>query len=284
MMQPSPDSTAPEHRAVATFNAKFQQAVIILSTGRTGTQALARLLDQYYDEVKALHEPPPSWRLRLVSNRYLCGRLTEQKLIRIFTRCRRELLGRIRQPVYVESNWFLYGFISVFSDLFESPLIVHVVRDPRTYIPSYINFGTFSGLRWLASNCYPYWYIKPEQYFSSPSRRWRDMSEPERLAWHWRVVNTTLNRGPAQYKERYIRLKYEDLFAPDGRSLQRLIHWIGLPMKAELFEALHKEKINASSGRRSPKWQELPDDVRHRAMEHCAELMVEYGYPDREAA
>jgi hypothetical protein len=42
------------------FAGKFDKAVFIVSSGRTGTKALAHHLSKCYDNVFAVHEPRPS--------------------------------------------------------------------------------------------------------------------------------------------------------------------------------------------------------------------------------
>jgi hypothetical protein len=70
-----------------------EQIALIVSTGRTATQALAHYLDSCYPQVCALHEPSPSRVLRLVSNRYLSGNIGKERAVESFLRKRESLLG-----------------------------------------------------------------------------------------------------------------------------------------------------------------------------------------------
>jgi hypothetical protein len=265
--------------------------VVVLSTGRTGTQALAHYFNTCYDHVTALHEPKPTRHFRMMSNRAMTGKLSRETAVRALVRSRRRLVEKITRPIYIESNWYLYGFLEALKDVFGWPKILHVVRDPRTFIPSYINYGTFSGLKKVAAEFLPYWYLKPEQYEKNPAKRWNEMSEPERLAWHWHVVNREIDRGAQLYGEDYLRLKYEDLFprekpvARDEASvkalppdLKRLLDWIGLPPNEKLLAALG-DKRNASGNRGFPKWQQWDEATRAAVLARCGEQMERYDYP-----
>lgn len=262
---------------VPIFGGKFERAVLLLSTGRTGTKALASYFDAAFENVCALHEPPRSRHLRVASNRFLRGRLSERRLVELYAAARQARFARVREPVYIESNPFLHGFVGVFDEIFDSPRVVHIVRDPRTYVRSYINHGAFRGIKGLAARYYPDWMLKPERMDPAAPRRWRDMSQVERIAWRWDTINGVLDRGEAVYGDRYLRIKFEDIFAEDGSGLRRLAEWVGLPASAA-FERLREERVNASQGRNLPRWEQWDLKDRQTLLDLCGRRMERYGY------
>ena len=264
---------------------KFEKVVVVLSTGRTGTTALATHLDKVYPQVRALHEPTPSWRLRTASAKALSGKLGKDELVKILTGARRELLERIDRPVYVESNPYLMGFLDALSEVMGPRVnVVHVVRDPRSYVRSGVNFGAFRGLKRIASNFYPYWFPKPEQVEKSPDRTWGQMDAAERLAWFWAVVNRELDRGQGLYGGRYLRIRFEDLFAKDGSGLNALTDWIGLPRSEALSAEANRDPVNASKVQAMPKWEQWPAETKAMLMRYCGQMMRAYGYEVEEPA
>ena len=46
----------------------MNRMIFVLSTGRTGTKFLAEYFNNNYPDITALHEPKPSYLLRLMSN------------------------------------------------------------------------------------------------------------------------------------------------------------------------------------------------------------------------
>jgi hypothetical protein len=259
---------------------KFRQVVVVVSTGRTGTQALAHHLDACYEDVTALHEPRPSRHLRLLSNRAVAGRLTREQAARALALSRERLFNTIETPIYVESNWYVYGLLEALKGIAPSVKVLHVVRDPKTYIPSGINFGQFSGLRALATRFVPYWYLKPEQAPGHLDARkpWSQLTEPQRLAWHWTVVNGEIDRVAPQFGDHFLRMRYEDLFGREANGLARLLEWIGLPENASLRERMQEKKVNASTAKRCPPWREWPMSERASVLELCGQRMRDYGY------
>jgi hypothetical protein len=263
---------------MAIFAGKFEKVVLVVSTGRTGTTALAQHLSASYDNVCAVHEPRPSWRLRRASAMSLCGRLDKPRLVELLAAARRRLVGRIDKPIYIESNPFLGGFIEAFDEVFERPLVVHLVRDPRTFIRSSMNFGTFRGLKNLAQGLIPWWLPRPELMANPRGPTWRQMSRPQRLAWYWGMLNRELGRGEALFGERYLRMRFEDLFARDGAGMHRLIDFVGLPRNARLADEANRGNINASHGSAFPPFAAWPAELKESLAGHCGQLMSMYGY------
>ena len=259
-------------------NPKLEQVVVILSTGRTGTKALAHFFNTTYDSVTALHEPRPSRHLRLASNRAMAKGMAPEAAVRTLGKARAHLLASLTRPVYIESNWYIYAFLDALRPVFgENTKVLHVVRDPRTYVPSMLNYGTYQGLKAVATKFVPYWYIRPEQMSDRPAKRWAQMSEAERLAWHWRVVNTELDRAPAMFGDEYLFMRYEDIFKPDGSGLAKLLPWIGLPENTELLGKIRGERVNASTGRSSA-WAKVEPEAQRAVLDLCGEQMLRYGY------
>ena len=246
--------------------------IFIVSSGRTGTKAIAQHLSRCYPNVWAAHEPSPSWRLRMATTRALCGKASREELRSMLVRLRGDLVGRAAQRIYVESNPYLSGFVEVLGEVFEDARVVHVVRDPRTYVRSGVNFGAFSGLKKLAAEFCPNWFPK--------CANWSELDAIERLAWFWALVNSHLNRGETIYRQRYLRIKYEELFA---EGLERLTDWMGLERSSALREEANRERVNASRGR-LPAWEQWSAVDQAKVMRHCEPLMRVYGYLKEESA
>ena len=270
-------------RRLPTITApNIQKVIAIVSTGRTGTKALATHLTAAYPNVLALHEPPPTrFTLRRASNKALCGRIANDSLSALLTRHRQPLLGAMppSQTVYVESNPGLSGFLEVLGDVFPNLQVLHVVRDPRTYVASAINWGVFSGMKGLFAGVVPYWLPKPQHVHpATGGPSYGKMSGIERLAWHWKLVNEFLDRGRSIYGERYHRVKFEDLFARDGSGFAWFMRWAGLPPTGDLAAAANAENVNASRGGGARRFDGWSDTEKQALLRYCAPLMAAYGY------
>jgi hypothetical protein len=200
------------------------------------------------------------------------------RLISAYVHARQGLFAGMTERIYVESNNFLHGFLDVLDDIFERPRIVHIVRDPRTYIRSWINFGVFRGIKGLAGQFWKYWLLKPELLSPRPAFRWNAMGQQERIAWYWTAINRELNRGRELFGDRYIRLRFEDIFAPDNRPMDNLAQWLGLPARTNPQATLAAEKVNRSRRNLCPPFEQWDRLTQEKVLNQCRELMDLYGY------
>src|SRR5688572_22563783 len=132
--------------------------IFVLSTGRTGTKFLAEYFNKNYPSITALHEPKPSYLLRLFSNAYVDGRVSADQMVSIYHRQRRHILPAIATDQYMEATGYLYGFVDVLDHITPDPIILHILRDPREFVRSAHNHGSHSGRKLLATKLVPYWY------------------------------------------------------------------------------------------------------------------------------
>lgn len=111
-----------------------------ITTGRSGTEYLARVLDLFRG-VHAEHEPKPTFSsaFRTVCSAPWTARefWLEHKLPRI---------ARTREPFYVEtSHLACKGFLESAIELGLRPTLVHLVRDPRAVASSLFALNTIPG-------------------------------------------------------------------------------------------------------------------------------------------
>ena len=259
------------------FHENISKVAFLISTGRTGTQTLAFHINKHYENVCALHEPRPSRNLRIASIKHLAGKRTTKQMRNILIKSRSKLFMGIKQRIYIESNPFLYGFLEVLDELFTNAMVVHIIRDPRTYIPSHLNHKGLAGLKGLAAN-YSYWMLKPDYVSRNPEKRWRSMSSQEKLAWCWNTINAFLNRGEQLFGSRYLRIRYEDLFTQDGTGILKLCDWLGLEHKDAMTREMLGKRMNQGKNNICNKWETWDSDQQKLVLYHCEQLMNMYGY------
>ena len=257
---------------------KFAQTIFVVSTGRTGTQAIATYFDQTFPDVTALHEPAPSRRFRVLSNLYLCNKISGTTVESALLSARQKLMAQIDSDIYLEANPFLHGCLPALAQAFPGCHLVHIVRDPRTYIPSHINHGVFHGLKGFAGAYFPYWLLKPSHYESHPLKQWNEMSLQERLGWRWNTINGVLDEGRKIFGERYLRLRFEDLFDAEKSGLKVMADWMGLSKGKALMEAASRKRHNASQGPSFPLFEEWEPTIQKHVLQLCTTRMAEYGY------
>jgi len=243
------------------------RTVWIVSSGRTGTQFLARYFDENFARVIARHEPSPRIRTRLVANAYAQGACSHDRVASLLRRKRRDIDG-LASDLYIESNPFLWGAIRVLDEVFDSPLVVHVVRDPREQVRSSLNHGTSRGLKSIANRWLPYWY---------PSTPEAGAGWVERASGMWAAVNLFLAEAGAACSN-YRLVRYEDLFDESHSGLRELCGWIGVEFRGAGSAVEPAQRINTGARRVIGGWADWSDAQCAAVHRITGPLMARYGY------
>jgi hypothetical protein len=188
---------------------------------------------------------------------------------------RRHYDDRLDAEFYIESNPFLSGFVDVIGDVWDAPIVIHVVRDPRDHARSSLNHGTGRGLKGLANRLIPFCYpdvrrILPLDH--APS--WI-----ERAAGLWSIVNRLLCDAAPRYPH-YHLLRYEDLFDDSHSGLRALCAILGLEYRERGIAVSPETRMNESRLTALPDWREWSREQCLSLDRICAPLMRDFGYGD----
>ncbi len=245
-----------------------KKTVVIISTGRTGTKFLESFFSGH-PEVLAVHEPKPSRILKLWSNAKLEGKTPDSFLAKVLYGYRKKALKKNYPAIYVESNPFIVGFSGVLDDVFDKPIIIHIVRDPRSYIKSALNHGNTRGIKKIFNKYVPFWYpdIKKIHGLS------REPNLMIRTAYYWHDINKHL-RESCSKSPGYHLFRFEDLFSSDHDQLKKLLKAAGLgDVKIDIPAAKNQSKDKAIKG-----WQDWSREDCRQIDNICRAQMKAYGY------
>jgi len=125
----------------------------------------------------------------------------------IYSGSRKRWLEKCNKSVYIEINPFLSNLLP---DIVHSQVvpdaILHIVRNPVSWVKSMIQFGAYSWRRFLVPYL-PYVYFRPP--YGAPG--WEKLSFAQRLAHEWNYRNKRLLDAKTGIQN-YALLRYEDLF------------------------------------------------------------------------
>lgn len=252
----------------------MKNAFFIVSTGRTGTQAIAHSIERLEpDHFFSVHEPAPSRIFRLLSNARMAGVLPEAVARRVLHSLRDPLIRKVGGRTLVESNNFLFGLVDLLAREYDG-VIVHIVRHPADYAESHLKHGAFRGIKGMAGRFFPYWLARPRFRGYRARASWLEMSQHERLFWVWRLVNEYIEELGRREPSRYRLIKFEDLFT-DISVYDELLRAMGV--SADSVEQLNEEmrhRANRGRGEAAP----LSTEDRRKMREICGSLASHYGY------
>jgi len=286
--------------------------VIIASAGRTGTRFFGDLLSSMIPGSYSVHEPDVlgginrrTWQriktfgayhmllgralgrtgIRNLSQKFLAGRIDRQQLAASLHRQRSAYYANIAGDPIIESYYQWYGVLPVVPLLFEHVRVVALVRDPRTWVTSCMNFGTYYGPRDLVSQL-GFRRLDPKLAGDADyAGLWSDMSPFERLCWTWRAVNGRLlefSEAEANANARVFR--YEDLFLSDDRGahladlVQFITSFADRRFPCAFDDSVLRQRRHASDRRSFPDWPQWSAADARRLDEICGPLMAALGY------
>lgn len=242
------------------------RTAFITSTGRTGTLFFTVLFNEHTRNAFSVHEAWPAFRRR---SRQLLRRkpsVYEQyyfKLPRIYR------IVRARKDWYVEPNFQLFAAIPLIRMTFPEALVIHVVRDGRDVVTSYLN-------RWR--------YIKSDPLTPTDCRDaeaaacWDGWNPLQKTAWYWKAVN----QHAIKMKPDHV-MTYESLFDAETRGILQLLRLLdGLEYEpADVVNALG-HKVHQNPAEFFPPYAQWPELWKEQFWSIAGSTMKELGYPRME--
>ena len=186
-----------------------------------------------------------------------------------------------RSSAEIDSNWKLSWVLPLLLEQFPDVGVVHLIRDPRTNVRSFVELGYYSGL--AGNPCFPAsdrlreWLCTMPRL---PRTDWHRLDDLERCCAFWnethQLIESALEGHP-----RVLNIRVEDL-ASDSQ-VQRLIEFFSLPMPStEALVELRASMINSKvNDKRDVAFlRPLVWSAKHerRVWQWCGQIARWYGY------
>jgi hypothetical protein len=260
---------------------KIEQRVrLILSTGRVGSSYLYMAFNDAGRDMVTLQEPLPSRYFYLIAN--ASNRILNNSsfVLRCYERGLRKRVSRIGNETYIETNPYLCPIAEKLHLIAEDLHVVHIVRDPRTWVQSQLDFGGQGYNRHLAK-----W-----TPFNMPgsTRDYRaygagKISKVQQAIWRWSDFNRRIESLDGKIAG-FHRVRFEDLFSTDEQTvrmnLKLILKAFDLEEKIAVGDLMNRPAANKSHkgiAYAYSQWTEA--DIRY--LEKAAgQLMTKYGYGD----
>jgi hypothetical protein len=204
--------------------------VVVLSTGRCGTQWLTKTIEDVYgDEVRVEHEPiGPLYSPRRF---FRCYARPEAILAIPEVRAHVEQIAEDKQP-YIETGWPLFAALPLFASMFGPALrVIHLTRHPVPSALSHLAHSSYAGsarddaytrLATLGPS-------DPRVFQAAYSERWHALTPYERcLFWVTEVSMFGLEFEQRCAAVPFLRVKSEAMLGGDRATLRALVAHMGL--------------------------------------------------------
>ena len=247
----------------------------VLSSGRSGTQTIAKTLSELPDCI-CLHEPAPE--LILESSAYRYGEMEYEKINNILRTTRKPVLNG---KTYGESNQTLSLIVPVLASTFPNAKFIWLIRNGLDVVSSIYSRQWYTGHsanHEHYENCPPLekaWIdgrIMGDRCGDVPLAKWESMNSFARCCWYWSYINRTIERdiGDCCSIESCRKIKIEKL----DRDLPELVDWLGFKPASDLIA----DKHNRAHYSLYP-WQKWTWEEKNTFLYWCGPMMDRL-YPD----
>lgn len=290
-----------------------KHCVFITSTGRTGTQFLAKSLSQMIEDCFSVHEPAnvffrdlkkwardikrfgfyqmtvgqflPSKSMCKLSTYRRIGKISDEKTKEYIKGLRKQILQETKESIYVESSNHLHGVIDLLQEVFPNSKTVFIIRDPRTWIRSALSSPVYLLYKWgdlsfLEMSMRPY-HFKDDPYF----KKWKSMSRFEKYAWYYNKLNTFVLKT-MEGRKNFKVYRYEDLFITADKE-KKFLEFLDFSSRFDdgfyrnytFKPELLNKKLNSSADRyKISHWKNWDEKMANIMQKHCGKLMQRFGY------
>ena len=244
-----------------------------LSTGRSGTSFLFNFFSNFYPEFAITHQTRWSRIINILANSSF-GIKNQGKFIRI-------ILKLLKKESIPENT--LDPLLSILLCLLvkhkeiKNINIVHLVRDPRDFVISFMNWKSSSIKKRILHYLVPFWQPFP-QGNSISILRWIFMSKFEKYCWTWYYKNSLFKKLKKSTNYRLIRI--EDLTKSPIKydHINKLIRYLKLKEKYFDYQSISATPVNKSEKKSFPPYNYWSQKQKNCMQKICGNLMIEFGY------
>lgn len=264
-------------KGAGLMNTERNDKRIVLSTGRTGTNYLARIFSAL-ERREISHQGRFSRIMNIAGNMGLCpGFESLSKTFLFHMLNRTDSMKSTVDPLLSIPHILL---MDRFQDTKRSK-ILHIVRDPRDFATSFMNWRRQRLRRLFLHHCVPFWQPNPWCAGDVNFMEYLQMSKFEHFCWIWAYKNRMFEKVGLDCRVEYLRIRMEDLMGSQdsaGRSLHGLASFLDVPAQRLAELMMKSPAMNRSTNRSFPRWRSW---TRRQAVileKHCGPLMEKYGY------
>ncbi|MBI5824352.1 MAG: sulfotransferase [Chloroflexi bacterium] len=256
---------------------KDTRPILIVSTGRTGTIFLSRLFADLYPDSASYHERGPSRVIQILTNLHFAHLFPKSGLKASWKMLKGNEIKTCKAKFHIDANNFLYGLASLAPELYPNLRVLHIVRDPRAYVTSQLNFSHQKRTSFIGNYLVPFWQPNPFLVGEIPLRRAFGFTRFEKYCWVWSFKNRVMAKLENSTTP-YLRVRFEDLFAANHEEIfAKITDFIGLPRAMDIHRRFDIP-ANTSKPTFFPEWQDWTPKQAAQLQSLCGGQMDIYGY------
>lgn len=246
------------------------RAFFVLSTGRSGTQTLAHLLDTATN-AKVWHHPEPNM---IMETLHAYQGLIDAR--ESFWVGRSHILCQAWESglIHGETDHNMTPFATAIARDVPQARFLVLVRDPREFIRSGMRRGYY-----IAGGPWDEGRLKPLEH--AETLGWDEFNPFEKVCWLWAETYRHINKSIAEIGADRVKIvRFEDLIRGPEVAAE-IFEFLGLEgFTIDHAETVLSQKLNAQRGGDFPHPREWNQELHTIAWEYCGEIASGYGYTE----
>lgn len=256
---------------------KDTRPILIISTGRTGTIFLARLFADLYPDAASYHERGNSRPIQILTNMHFSHLFPKNGVKTAWRLFKGKEIETCEKAFHIDANNFLYGLASIAPELYPNLKVLHIVRDPRDYVTSQLNFSRQKRTSFIGNYLVPFWQPNPFLVGELPLSRSFGFTRFEKYCWVWDFKNRVMSKLEGSATP-YLCIRFEELFSSQPEAAFRHItDFFGLPPAKNIHEKFC-EPANTSKTTFFPEWPDWTSKHARQLQTLCGKQMEKFGY------
>ena len=252
-----------------------KEPIYILSTGRAGSTFLSNLINSSKNNLHVDHQKKGSRIINIVGNLPFNNPFYLGILKRLF--------------IIYDRGYYPYSTvdplvsISLYKFIINENLtgkVIHLVRDPSSFVESFMNWKGKSLRKQFLHHCVPFW--NPVPFFSDSKidlLEWMKMNKFEKFCWTWYYKNKSFYDLKKNSQD-YLLLRLEDITSENinkrQKTLEQLGNYLDLSFKDKSLNT--QDKINRSPKKFFPPFTNWSERQKKVLKKYCGDLAKEFGY------
>ena len=246
-----------------------------LSTGRSGSTFIYKIFHDFYPIINLTHQGFGSRLINISSNIPLPIKISSFILKLLF-----QIFKKDKIPPSTVDPLQSYAISKIIdrNNLDNDQIkIVHLVRNPISFVTSFMNWKNSSFKRLFLHSFVPFWQLNPRN--DDVNTQLKDNKKFKQFCKIWTHKNM-LFYNKFNNHINYNILKIEDLTTSNNSSeiFNEIINFFKLSKIEFDYDQYSKTKINKSSGNKFPDYEFWTDDMKSYLNEVCGDLMKIFGY------
>lgn len=284
--------------------------IFITSGGRTGTKFFGDLMSDIIQDSFSVHEPDVfsgfkyksihqlrqfgfrhlilgkltgETGIRNLSQNYLSKKISLKELETAIFNHREKYYDNIEKDLIIESYSGWYGAIPGIKRLYKNYKIVIVLRDPRDWVISNMDWGTMYGERdWISklglSRLSPKM-IQDKEY----DEDWTRFSRFQKLCWAWKTIYEIMLKSSENDPNVKV-VKFEDIFGAEAKykNLKNLLtfttHFPNKNFSFKIPENVLEKRVNKNISYKFPEWEKWDNEMKNDLLRICGHVMHRLNY------